>query len=198
MRKILKYAGYKLEECGDVKNRKTNNVDCFLCIVYAIISLVNAVMGMNSLKLVVWNATGQAKMNINSIKTILLILVNAIVLIRLNIKLYVEGKDKELDIEKEMDEGQKDLLTIKIETLDKRIQMIYHCYVVDLVIFIINVCFLKNGIESSISILIILPIVITLYNNLIDIGKRKYNVGEKVSYGLSSLEGVTIHGNNNN
>lgn len=197
MHKILKHIGYEVCDKSEAHNKKLNHIDYFFCLVYMVISLINALMGVGALKLVEV-VDEHFTLNNASMKTFLLILINAVVLIRLNIRLYIECKDKELKAQNELEDSQKDCVKIRIKALDKRLAFLRYCYYADIIIFLINIIFVKNGIESSLSVIIILPIILTFCNNMIDIAKNKYFADEKITYEFSSLEGVTINGNQGN
>ena len=195
MRKILRWLGYEIPDHKVKKNKIINNADYVLCIVYAIISFINAVWGMDSLNLGQINSNGGFDITKDTLKTIFLMIINCIILIRMNIRLYIECKDKELSASKGLNEQQQQCTTIRIKALDHRIHFIFYCYLIDLLILLMNIIFIPNNIRSSLAILIFVPILVTLGNNFIDIAKNKYNAEEKISYVLSSMNGVNIDGN---
>ncbi len=197
MRKILEHMGYETRGSGEARNKKLNNADCIFCIFYMVSSLANALMGAGALNLIK-TVDEHVEVSDDLPRTLLLISVNAIILFRLNIRLYIECKDKEMEIAGNLDESKKDIVTIKIKALDKRLSYLKYGYVIVGLIFLINIIFIKNGIESSLSVVIIIPILLTFYNNMIDIGKNKYDLKEKITYEFGTLDGVNIDGRNSN
>lgn len=192
MHKILIWLGYEISDTKVKKNKGANNFDYFLCVVYAVISLINAVWGINDLSLGMFNKDGKFHITIEALRTISLMIINGIVLVRMNIKLYIECKKKEDLASEELDMQQKQCATVKIRAIDKRMQFIFYCYVVDALILLMNIFFIHNGIGNSLATWIIIPILMTLGNDFIDIAKNKYGAEEKISYELSTMKGVKI------
>jgi len=197
MRKILEHMGYETRGRGGVRNKKLNNMDCFFCIAYMASSLVNALMGVGALNLIK-KVDEHLELSEDLPKTLLLICVNAIILFRLNIRLYIECKDKEMEIAENIGASKKNIVNIKIKALDTRLSYLKYGYVIVGLIFLINIIFIKNGIESSLSVVIIIPILLTFYNNMIDIGKNKYDLKEKITYEFATLDGVNIDDSKSN
>ena len=188
MQKILLWFGYDIYDVNATKNKKINNLDYVLCIIYAFISLINAIWGMDSLSLVKLNNDAEFRITQDSLKALFLMIINGIILVRMNLKLYIECKDKEFMASNKLNERQRQCAIIKIKAIDKRMQLIYYCYIIDLIILIMNTMY--SGINSSLATLIFIPIIITLVNNFIDIAKNKYNAEEHISYELNSLDGL--------
>lgn len=192
MHKILIWLGYEIPDVKVKKNRGINNFDYFLCVVYAVISLINAVWGINNLSLGTLKGNGKFGITVDALRTIFLMVVNGIVLVRMNIKLYIECKEKESLASSGLDEQQKQCATVKIRAIDKRIQFIFYCYVVDILVLLMNIFFIHNGIANSLAAWIVIPIFVTLGNNFVDIAKNKYAAEEKISYELETLKGVKM------
>lgn len=192
MHKILIWLGYEIPDIKVKKNKGANNFDYFLCMVYAVISLINAAWGINNLSLEMLNKDGKLDISIEALRTLFLMAINGIVLIRMNIKLYIECKKKEDLASEELDVRQRQCATVKIRAIDKRMQFIFYCYVVDVLVLLMNILFIHNGIGNSLAAWIIIPILMTLGNDFVDIAKNKYSAEEKVFYELSTMKGVKI------
>lgn len=192
MKRILRFFKYKIhDETGNV-NKKANDWDYFLCWLYAIISLYNAISGIGTMKLFAEFDLSRgiegivASPNFNSVvKTILLLVINLIILIRLNIKCYIkkcESKENAL-MNYNNDDSIRGVLEIITQTWDRRIQLLKYIYLMDVVIIVMNFYF-RASVETSLAWLVILPIFVTLLNNLLDIAENKYSAEPGVLFSV--------------
>lgn len=180
MRWLLEKYNYKIGNEEGKNNRFANIIDCIFCVVYAVISLFNAFMGINTMAIFDTNNQGDI---MSTIRTVLLIVINIIVLLRLNIKLYIKGKETAESALKEFCDADTGLNIpdININTWNKRIQFIKYVYVIDAVIIIMNFIY-KSTIETSLSTIVFLPILVTLFNNIIDIAENMYQATPIIDY----------------
>ncbi len=187
---ILKKIAYIVKDEEGKNNKIANNFDYALVHIYAIISMFNAITSIGTTKLFVTTSEIDKLQGFQAvwdeylpvIKTILLLIVNAIILVRLNIKLYI----KEQNIEKEaimnvLFEKSVDVVKVVVIPLRRRMQLIKYVYVIDIVIILMNVYY-KSSIETSLSLIVILPIFVTWVNNLIEIAENKFSAEPIVHY----------------
>lgn len=153
--------------------------------------MINTILGISNLQVAIWN---NGKINVAGVTTLLLMVVNIIVLLRINISLYIQGSLMECEIKMELSQKQKPIIDkIKIAAIDKRISLIKNCYYIDGTIYVLNLIFRGNKIGPSLCIIVFLSIVMTLFNNIIDISKTKYMAKERVFFEVSynnTMKGV--------
>ena len=187
MLKILKWYKYTIKNEEGTNNKLVNDFDYALTSVYVVISLVNVCSGIGNLTLV-----GRESMEINAnqgvlgdeqiIRTILLLCINIIILLRLNIKLYIKQKKLEDDAIMNMCmSNNNDVKKIEVEALRKRINTLKLIYVIDIVIFIMNMVY-GASIETSLSVIVAAPILVTGWDNFIDIAEDKYLAKPNLTY----------------
>lgn len=178
MRWILEVYNYNIGNGKGKNNKFVNIIDCIFCVVYTIISLINAVMGIGTLT--IFNKNNQNDV-LTVVKSVFLITVNIIVLLRLNIKLYIKGKETEENALKKISDANSEVAYINVNTWNKRIQLIKYVYVADVVIIVMNFLY-KSTIETSLSAVVIFPIIVTFINNFIDIAENMYQATPKIVY----------------
>ncbi len=185
MRYVLqRYYKYNITNPYEISNKIPNNIDYVLCVIYMCISLFNAISGIGTMHLF----TETEVIDFSVVKTLLLIIVNMVVLFRLNLRLYIKrNQAKEKALKAIFYDDINNVTKILTDPLDKRIQLIKYVYLIDFVIIVMNICY-KSTIETSLSTIVILPIVITFWNNIIDIAEHKYSAEAKVMYATSEDE----------
>lgn len=192
MRWLLQLYKYEVNDLAEKRNKRINNLDCILCIMYAVLSLVNAVWGASALRLFfkiedISNPMLIIPMifseeNFPAIKTILLLIINIIILFRLNIKLYIRRNEaKEQALLEILSYNYKEVNEVITKTWDMRIQLIKYVYLMDIVVILMNMYY-KTSIETSLSLIVIIPIIVTLLNNLTDIAENKFSAKANILY----------------
>ncbi len=182
--RALERLGYNYDT-QNIQKRGLYNLDYFLCLVYLSVSLLNTAIGINNLHFTVGADKSEY---INTIVTTLLIIINAVELLRLNIKLYLQSFSMEKQILDGISEEQKNLIeAVRIRPLDKRLSWIKGCYIIDAVIFVLNLVYIKHGIGTSLCVMIFMPIIVVFCNNVIDISKEKYQATEQITYEVTQI-----------
>lgn len=178
---------YTINDSLRAHNKTHNIIDYCLCWMYAVISMANAILGIKELNMNVYEINnGKININLQGIETILLLIVNFIILFRLNIKLAILRKDLEQQIRIE-EIAESNIIKINIHAIDKRIKYIHYSYIVECVIFIMNIIY-KKEIETSLAVLVILPIFLTLYNDITDVEKNRCDAKEKITFEYSTIQ----------
>lgn len=190
MQWLLKKYNYRVNNKQGNTNELFNIIDCILCLIYAVISIINAINGIDSMQLYSNNNSASSNAYTTTImETILLLIINIVILLRLNIKLYLKSRnDKEKALGELVNSKYKKVTSIVIKTWDKRIQLIKYVYLADFIIIVMNIYY-KSSIETSLSLIVILPIIVTLLNNLIDIAENKFCAEAEVEYTFNK-EGI--------
>lgn len=163
--------------------KRYHNVDYILCVVYFIISMVNAVSGVSSMAIFAGIGGMFAP---QGIETSLLLMINFIVMARTNLKLVILKSDKTKTVKEEL-EGENSLIKIKVHAIDQRMQILVYAYLIETVILIMNIIY-KSPIEDSLSMLVFIPVILTTYNEMIDIWKYKYNVQERITFEYDRIQ----------
>lgn len=166
---------YIVDDNCIIKNIKFNILDYFLAFLYMAISLYNAMAGMDNLQLL----NSEQEIDIVSIKTLLFIVVNWIVLFRLHIKLQISFLDLKTNIELIKNNEKYNLITIEAITL--RIRLIRDCYIAFLVV-LLYIYFFQNVVIRSAAILAVIASLVTFFNNFLDISINMYSARPKIGY----------------
>lgn len=167
MKWILKKFGYEIDD-SNKKNRLYNNLDYIFAFIYFSISVYNA-------RVCVYTITffdKDGNIILDSITTLLLVVINIVILIRLYIKLTIQLKDKKNYIKANLSKKER-YDKIVIDPLEKRILIVIFVSVCCLII-IFFIWRYGNMVVDSASLIAIICAGLTLFNDLIDIAINKY------------------------
>lgn len=168
MKTILKLLVYEFDD-SSMSNRRYNNADYFFALIYLLISMFNAYHCAYDIRL--FDENGAIEME--SISTILIIVLNFVILIRMYIKLQIqyieEGKHAEVDLKK--DERYDKII---IESLELRLSQIKYVWLICLVVAVF-ICFFGNVVVRAVSAIAVICALLTFFNDIVDIAVNKYS-----------------------
>jgi len=175
MQWLLERCCYSIQDLSGKNNRRSLNVDLCLLIIYTVLSFFNAAL--------VW--VPQAVLNkfkimsSGSPPTLIVIIINFIVLFRLNISLYIKAKNN-MEAELHKLRVQRQVVTeLSINTWRIRMWIVVIGYIIDLVVGILCIIY-GAQIYSSLSMIVIISIIETFFNNLLDNYEMRYMAVPKV------------------
>lgn len=175
MQWILEKCCYNIQDLSGNNNRRPLNADLCLLIVYTAFSLFNAIL--------VWipqpilNKWGI--MSGGTPPTLIIIIINFIVLVRLNISLYIKAKGN-MEAELQKLYIQRQVITeLSINTWRIRMWIVSVGYFMDLIVGIVCIIYGAQT-YSSLSVIVIISIIETFLNNLIDNYEIRYMAVPKV------------------
>lgn len=162
MQYILKKLSYEIINTSGNNNKYACIVDWILLIIYSSISLFNAIK--------IWlpnNVIIFFNLSTGNIPSLAIIVINIIVLIRINLSLYIKSKNNMKKELQKMKDTRKVASLINISTWDKRMQIVVWGYIIDAVVALFNI-FYGTTVSGSLSVIVIIAIIETFINNTID------------------------------
>lgn len=168
------------------KTKNFHNLDCILCLFYMAASLINGIMGISGMKIFTDSGHTAGSPGTDEISTILLLAISFLLLFRMNIGLVILKRKRTEAAEEALKECAS-LVKINIKAVDQRMQILEFAYVAEAAIFIMNLVY-KTKIETSLSALVFIPVILTTYNDLIEIWKSKYSAEERITYEYEEVQ----------
>lgn len=154
---------------SSMSNRWYNNADYLFAWIYLLISIFNAYHCVYDVRL--FDENGAIEME--SIATMLIILLNFVILIRMYIKLQIqyieEWKNAEINLRKDARYDK-----IIIESLEKRISLIKDVGLICIVVMVF-ICFFGNVVVKAVSVVAGICALLTFFNDMVDIAVNKYS-----------------------
>lgn len=179
MQWVLKILCYEIGNNKGDNYRKECSMDMLLMIAYAFVSLWNAVKGFLPAFILTKIGIPVGSNPTGSTPSMSVVIINIFVLIRLNIGFYIKLKEGIKIKMKELSQERVIVNDLMIGTWIIRMAIIVVGYIIDTVI-LVYCCVYNSQVATSLAWVIVVTIIETLFNNIIDNLVIRYEAVPKV------------------